>query len=144
MPQKIAIVVWSKTGNTKLMANSVKKGVEDSGFEVDIFKAYNFDSEKVKNYDKIALGCPAMGSETLEDSEFLPMYENIKTYLKDKKVFFFGSYGWGDGKWMRNWEEDAIKNGIKLFRKSIIAKEKPSDEILNICYQAGKDLANAL
>ena len=58
MPRKIAIVVWSKTGNTKLMANSIKRGIEDSCFEVDIFKAYNFNSEKVKDYDKIALGCP--------------------------------------------------------------------------------------
>ena len=144
MPKKIAIVVWSKTGNTKLMADSVKKGVEDSGFEVDIFKAYNFNFEIVKNYDKIALGCPAMGSETLEDTEFLHMYKNIKPYLKDKKVFFFGSYGWGDGKWMQDWEEDAINNGIKLFRKSIIAKEKPNKEILDACFQAGIDLANAL
>ena len=87
MPKKIAIVVWSKTGNTKLMADSVKKGVEEAGFDADIFKAYNFNFEIVNNYDKIALGCPAMGSETLEDTEFLPMYKNIKPYLKDKKYF---------------------------------------------------------
>ena len=144
MPKKIAIVVWSKTGNTKLMADSIRKGIEEAGFEVDIFKAYNFNAEKITDYDKIAFGCPAMGSETLEDSEFLPMYESVKQYLKDKKVFFFGSYGWGDGKWMRDWENDAIKNGIKLFRESIIAKEKPNDEILKVCFQAGKDLAYAL
>ncbi|MEI0602757.1 flavodoxin domain-containing protein [Brachyspira alvinipulli] len=143
MSKKIALVVWSKTGNTRLMGKAIKEGAESNGAEVETFKAYNFDIDAVKNYECIALGCPAMGAEILEDTEFLPMYENVKPYLKDKKVFIFGSYGWGDGKWMRDWQEDAVNNGITLFRDPIIAKEKPTDDILNELKKVGVDLAKS-
>ncbi|WP_028329434.1 flavodoxin domain-containing protein [Brachyspira alvinipulli] len=143
MSKKIALVVWSKTGNTRLMGKAIKEGAEANGVEVETFKAYNFDIDTVKSYECIALGCPAMGAEILEDTEFLPMYENIKPYLKDKKVFIFGSYGWGDGKWMRDWEEDAVNNGITLFKEPIIAKEKPTDDILNELKKVGEDLAKS-
>ena len=105
-----------------------------------MFKAYNFDRNKALEYSIIALGCPAMGAETLEESEFLPMYNDIKSILKNKRVFLFGSYSWGDGKWMRDWTYDAKNNGITLFRESIIAKEKPTDDILLKMKQVGIDL----
>lgn len=143
MSKKIALVVWSKTGNTRLMGKAIKEGAESNGAEVETFKAYNFDIDAVKNYECIALGCPAMGAEILEDTEFMPMYENVKPYLKDKKVFIFGSYGWGDGKWMRDWEADALNNGIKLFREPVIAKDKPNDDILSQLKKIGEDLANS-
>ena len=143
MSKKIALVVWSKTGNTRLMGKAIKDGAEANGAEVETFKAYNFDIDAAKNYDCIALGCPAMGAEILEDTEFLPMYEMVKPYLKDKKVFIFGSYGWGDGKWMRDWEADALNNGIKLFREPVIAKDKPNDDILSQLKKIGEDLANS-
>lgn len=140
MNKKIAIVVWSKTGNTKLMANALKEGIELQKCQADMFKAYNFDRNKAEEYSIIALGCPAMGAETLEDSEFLPMYNDIKSVLKNKRVFFFGSYSWGDGKWMRDWVEDAKNNDINLFREPIIAKEKPTDDILLKMKEVGADL----
>ena len=143
MTKKIAMVVWSKTGNTRLMGKAIKEGAESNGAEVETFKAYNFDIDTAKKYEYILLGCPAMGSEILEDTEFLPMYESIKPYLKDKKVFIFGSYSWGDGKWMRDWEADILNNGIKLFRKPIIAKEKPTNDILNELKKVGEDLAKS-
>ena len=140
MDKKVAIVFWSKTGNTKLMANALKEGIELQKCQADMFKAYNFDINKAQEYSTIALGCPAMGAETLEDSEFLPMYNNIKSVLKGKRVFLFGSYSWGDGKWMRDWAEDAKNNGITLFREPIIAKEKPTYDILLKMKQVGIDL----
>ena len=143
MSKKIAIVVWSKTGNTRLMSKAIKDGAESVGASVEVFKSYNFGIEEAKSYDTIALGCPAMGAETLEDTEFLPMYETVKPYLKNKKIFLFGSYGWGDGEWMRAWREDAINNGISLFREPIIAKEKPSDDILDKLKSVGRELASS-
>ncbi|PCG19186.1 flavodoxin domain-containing protein [Brachyspira sp. G79] len=143
MSKKIAIVVWSKTGNTRLMSKAIKEGAESVGASVEVFKSYNFGIEETESYDTIAFGCPAMGAETLEDTEFLPMYETIKPYLKNKNIFLFGSYGWGDGKWMRDWREDAINNGISLFREPIIAKETPSNDILDELKSVGRELASA-
>ncbi|MEI0531061.1 flavodoxin domain-containing protein [Brachyspira pilosicoli] len=140
MNKKIAIVFWSKTGNTKLMANALKESIELQKYQADMFKAYNFDKNKAGEYSIIALGCPAMGAETLEESEFLPMYNNIKPVLKNKRVFLFGSYSWGDGKWMRDWVCDAKNNGIILFREPIIAKDKPTDDILLKIKKVGIDL----
>ena len=140
MNKKIAIVFWSKTGNTRLMANALKESIELQNYQADMFKAYNFDINKAQDYSIIALGCPAMGAETLEESEFLPMYNDIKSVLKTKRVFLFGSYSWGDGKWMRDWTYDAKNNGITLFREPIIAKEKPTDDILLKMKEVGADL----
>lgn len=140
----MAIVVWSKTGNTRLMAGAIRDGAKNvDEVVIDMFKAYEFNRDKVSNYDIIALGCPAMGAETLEDSEFLPMYNDIKTYLKNKKVFLFGSYDWGDGKWMRDWVEDINLNGVILFREPIISKGRPSEEILLKMKEVGIDLARS-
>lgn len=141
MNKKIAIVFWSKTGNTRLMANALKESIELQNYQADMFKAYNFDINKAQDYSIIALGCPAMGAETLEESEFLPMYNDIKSVLKTKRVFLFGSYSWGDGKWMRDWVEDAKNNDINLFREPIIAKEKPTDDILLKMKEVGADLS---
>ena len=140
MNKKVAIVFWSKTGNTRLMANALKESIELQKCQADMFKAYSFNRNKAGEYSIIALGCPAMGGETLEESEFLPMYNDIKSVLKNKRVFLFGSYSWGDGKWMRDWIYDAKNNGITLFRESIIAKEKPTDDILLKMKQVGIDL----
>ena len=104
---KIAIVYWSGTGNTEAMANLIAEGAKAAGAEVDLFVANDFDAAKVADYPAIAFGCPAMGAEQLEESEFEPMWEGVKDSLEGKKVFLFGSYGWGDGEWMRTWEEGA-------------------------------------
>ena len=45
-----------------------------------------------------------MGAEELEDGEFAPMYEACKAKFAGKKIGLFGSYGWGDGEWLRNWD----------------------------------------
>ena len=143
MNDKIALVVWSKTGNTKTMANSLKDGALSEGLEVEFFKAYNFTPEIASTFEKIALGCPAMGAEVLEETEFEPMYQSIKHLLKGKKVFFFGSYSWGNGEWMEKWKNDALSNGISMFREPIITVEPLSFDILDKCKQVGIDLASA-
>ena len=111
---KIAVVYWSGTGNTEAMADAVLKGARDKGAEADIFTAAEFSADKMGDYDAIAFGCPSMGVEELEDTEFLPMFESCEAALSGKKIALFGSYGWGDGEWMRNWEERCISDGAVM------------------------------
>ncbi len=104
---KVAVVYWSGTGNTEAMANAIAEGVKQENSEVELFNASEFNSSNVAEFDAFAFGCPAMGAEELEDSEFLPMWEEVSGKLSGKRVALFGSYGWGDGEWMRSWEESA-------------------------------------
>ena len=96
---------------------------------------------KLAGLDAVAFGCPAMGSEALEDSEFEPLFEEIKTKLAGKKVGLFGSYGWGDGEWMRTWEDDCAGAGISLAAESVICNDAPDDEALEACRALGETLA---
>ena len=98
---KVAVVYWSGTGNTEAMAEAVASGAREAGAEVEAFGAADFNSTLASDFESIAFGCPSMGAEELEDSEFQPMFEDVKGSLAGKKVALFGSYGWGDGEWMR-------------------------------------------
>ena len=100
---KVAVVYWSGTGNTEAMAMAVAEGVKGKGAEVSVITAAEFSPEQVGEYSAIAFGCPAMGSEVLEESEFEPMFDGCKNSIGGKRVALFGSYGWGDGEWMRSW-----------------------------------------
>lgn len=138
---KVAVVYWSATGNTELMAQSVLNGAAAAGAEADIFTAGEFSSEKAKTYDSVALGCPAMGAEELEDSEFLPMFEECAGSLSGKRVALFGSYGWGDGEWMRSWEESCAQYGISLTADSVICCGAPDEAGEAECEALGRALA---
>ena len=100
---KIAVVYWSSTGNTEAMAQAVVEGAKHAGAEAELFTAAEFDAGKLDEFDAVAFGCPAMGSEVLEEMEFQPMFDACKNCLGGKAVALFGSYGWGDGEWMRGW-----------------------------------------
>lgn len=139
---KIAIIYWSSTGNTETMANSIKQGIEKSGSNADIFPVSSF-SANIDDYDKIALGCPAMGSEELEDSEFLPFYDSIKNKLSGKKIALFGSYDWGDCEWMRTWESEISSLGGSLIKDGLTINLSPDDNGINECISLGEALANA-
>ena len=102
---KIAVVYWSGTGNTERMASAVLEGAKEKGADAVLFQASEFDASMMDSYDAVAFGCPAMGAEVLEEDEFQPLFDACETKLSGKKIALFGSYGWGDGEWMRNWEE---------------------------------------
>ena len=133
---KVAVVYWSGTGNTQAMAEAVAQASDGA-----LFTAAEFGPEKLAEYEAIAFGCPSMGTEELEDSEFLPMFEAVKNCLAGKKVALFGSYGWGDGEWMRNWEADCAVAGISLACDSVICQEAPDDGALSALEALGKTLA---
>lgn len=132
----IAIVYWSSTGNTEAMANYIAAGVKEAGAEVDLFTASEFNNASLDQYNAIAFGCPAMGAENLEDSEFEPMWNRVKDSLGGKKVVLFGSYGWGDGEWMRTWESEAACPIAETY----ICNETPGEDEIAACKQLGANL----
>lgn len=140
---KIAVVYWSGTGNTEIMANCVADGVKDAGGEVEVFTASEFNADKVKEFEKVALGCPSMGAEQLEEAEFEPMYESIKGDLSGKAVVLFGSYGWGNGEWMDAWADDVKGAGANLVADPLILNETPDDAGEDDCRALGDSIARA-
>ena len=134
---KTAVIYWSGTGNTEAMAKAVAEGAGAECFAVSEF------SGNVEDYDAIALGCPAMGAEELEDSEFEPFFAGIEGKLSGKKVALFGSYGWGDGEWIRTWAEDAEAAGARLVVEPVMANGSPDGDAETACAALGAALANA-
>lgn len=138
---KIAVVYWSGTGNTEAMANAVADGAKGKGADVDVLTASDFSADKVDGYDAIAFGCPAMGSEVLEEMEFQPMFDDVKGKLSGKKIVLFGSYGWGSGEWMESWKADAEAAGAVLAADPLILNGTPDDGGLAQCKALGEALA---
>ena len=138
---KVAVVYWISTGNTESMANAVADGAKEAGAEVTTFETADFSADKVDEFDAIAFGCPAMGDEVLEEDEFEPLFSSCEAKLSGKKVGLFGSYGWGDGEWMRNWEETCRSAGASLVAEGVICQEEPDDEAVENCKALGKALA---
>lgn len=134
---KVAVVYWSGTGNTQAMAEAVANAAG-----AELFTADAFSGEKMDAYDAIGFGCPSMGSEQLEEGEFEPMFEGCKSHLNGKKVALFGSYGWGGGEWMQNWERDCRSSGIQLACDSVICNDAPDDAALAACQALGKALVD--
>ncbi len=138
---KIAVVYWSGTGNTEMMAGKVAQGAQEAGCEVNTFTAAEFSADMMDSYDAIAFGCPSMGAEQLEEGEFEPMFSSCESKLQGKKIALFGSYGWGDGEWMRSWEQTCREDGAVLACQSVICNEAPDDEADAACIALGKALA---
>ena len=135
---KTVVIYWSGTGNTKAMAEAVAEGAGAELFEVSSF------GEDIAGYDAIAFGCPSMGAEELEETEFAPFFDSVEGKLSGKTILLFGSYGWGDGEWMRNWEERCKAAGATLIDdKGYIVNEAPADDQLVICKELGKALSSA-
>ena len=129
---KVAIVYWSGTGNTAAMASAVEAGAKNRGAEVSVFGPENFTAAQVAEFDGIAFGCPAMGAEVLEE---------VETALSGKKIALFGSYGWGDGQWMRDWEDRCNAVGARLVCESVMANNAPGADDLDACKSLGAALA---
>lgn len=138
---KIAVIYWSGTGNTEKMAESIVEGIKSAGAEADLSFCTDFDMKAVDQYEKFAFGCPSMGDEVLEEAEFDPFFEEIEKHLSGKKVILFGSYGWGDGEWMEDWEERVRNSDAYLFDDGLILNEEPDDDGLTECVDLGKNFA---
>ncbi|MCR5094820.1 MAG: flavodoxin [Lachnospiraceae bacterium] len=137
---KVAIVFWSGTGNTAAMAGAVEEGAKNGGAEASVFGPDEFNIGKLAEYDAVAFGCPAMGAEVLEESSFDPMFTGIVSALSGKKIALFGSYGWGDGQWMRDWEQRCKDAGAILVCDSVTANSAPDEAALEACRDLGAAL----
>ena len=139
--KKTLVIYWSGTGNTEAMANAIVDGMKEAGADVTCWTVDDVKADAVAEFDAVAMGCPAMGAEVLEETEFDPMYQSIKASLSGKAVGLFGSYGWGDGEWMRSWEKDCSDAGVNLVCESVTCCEAPDDAALTACRELGKTLA---
>lgn len=137
---KIAVVYWSGTGNTEAMAAEVAEGAKAAGAEVSVKTPDDFSEAQMDEFDAVAFGCPAMGAEELEETEFEPMFRGCVAKLKEKKIALFGSYGWGDGEWMRLWEEECKNAGAVLTHESVMCQEEPDDDAKASCRALGASL----
>ena len=138
---KSAVICWSGTGNTEAMAQAVLDGLNGAGEDAALFSADSVRAADAAQYDKLALGCPAMGAEVLEESVFEPFFTELEPLISGKKVALFGSYGWGDGQWMRDWEDRCTKAGANLFDDGLILCGMPDADGKANCKAYGERFA---
>ena len=140
--ETVKIVFWSQGGNTAAMAAAVAEGVQEAGSKAEIINVSDASAAELQSMKGFALGCPAMGAEVLEEMEMEPFMCELEGSLAGKSVGLFGSYGWGDGQWMRDWEDRMKAAGAAIVgREGVICQETPDDEALENCKALGKELA---
>ena len=139
---KMAVIYWSMTGNTQAMAEAIADGAREAGAQADLFSVDQVTVDQALEYDKLALGCPAMGAEVLEEAEFEPFFTALEGRLGGKRVALFGSYGWGDGQWMRDWYARAEEAGMDLYGgEGLMVNETPDADALARCRAFGAGFA---
>ena len=142
MLDKIYVVYWSQSGNTQAMAEAVGAGITAAGKEAAVVDVSSVSTAELKNAKAFALGCPAMGAEELEETEMEPFVAELEGSVSGKKIGLFGSYGWGDGQWMRDWASRFENAGAVIVGgEGVICVEEPDDEAVNACKKLGNELA---
>jgi flavodoxin short chain len=140
--KNIVIIYWSGTGNTKKMALAVAEGSKADGVDLSLLEAGKASKEDVLQADGFALGCPSMGCEVLEEEAMDPLVQSLEAEdLTGKPLVLFGSYDWGDGQWMRDWEERMKQKGVRLVAEGLIIQNTPDEEGLARCRELGEKLA---
>ena len=139
---EIIVAYWSQTGNTQAMAEAVGEGIQAAGKKALVAAIGSVSMDALKNASAFAMGCPAMGAEVLEEAEMEPFVMEVETFASGKNIGLFGSYGWGDGEWMRNWAERMTAAGATVVGgEGVICQEAPDEEALESCRALGKALA---
>lgn len=139
---KIYVIYWSQSGNTQAMAEAIGKGITEAGKEAAVVYVGEASIEELKKAKGFALGCPAMGAEVLEEMEMEPFVCEVEGFASGKTIALFGSYGWGDGQWMRDWEERMAASGASVLNgEGLICQEMPDASALADCEGLGKQLA---
>lgn len=138
----VKVIFWSQTGNTHAMAEAIGEGITAAGKKAVVTEVGSASIDDLKNAKAFALGCPAMGAEVLEEMEMEPFVEEVEGFVKGKTVALFGSYGWGDGQWMRDWEERMSEAGATVLNgEGLICQEMPDEAALEECRELGKQIA---
>ena len=139
--EEIYIIYWSQTGNTQAMAEAIGRGVEKAGKTAQVLSVEDAALDVLKQAPCFALGCPAMGAEVLEEEEMEPFVSEVERFAADKTSALFGSYGWGDGEWMRDWEERMANAGAVIWHgEGLICCEEPDEDMLMECEKLGEEL----
>lgn len=141
---KVAVIFWSGSGNTAAMAQAVAEGAKAAGAETELFQVPQISASEAASYDRLALGCPAMGAEVLEESEFEPFFAELEGSLSGKKVALFGSHEWSEeGQWMDEWTERTLGDGAVLCGGvGLKIYSTPDEDGLEKCRELGKALAS--
>lgn len=139
---KIAIIYWSGTGNTEIMAEAILSGAKTAGAEASLYKVDNISVESALEFDQLILGCPSMGAEVLEEIDFEPFFTSLESKIAGKSIALFGSYGWGDGEWMRDWQSRVENSGAMLLEEGLMLNETPDDEGVSMCKAFGERIAS--
>ena len=139
---KIYVIFWTQGGNTQAMAEAVAEGIREGGKEAEVTYVGSVSADVLKDQLVFALGCPAMGAEVLEESEMEPFVAEVETFAAGKKIGLFGSYGWGDGEWMRDWVDRMTSAGATVVNgEGVICQEAPDDDAVAACESLGRQLA---
>ena len=139
---KVIVAYWSQTGNTAAMAAAIGEGITEAGKEAVVTDISSVSMDDLQAASAFALGCPAMGAEVLEEGEMEPFVTEVEAFASGKKIGLFGSYGGGDGQWMRDWEDRMKAAGATVVGgEGVICQETPDDEALENCKALGKELA---
>ena len=139
---KIKVIYWSQTGNTQAMAEAIGKGVTAAGKEAVVQFVTEASLDELKQAKAFALGCPAMGAEVLEEMDMEPFVADVEAFAAGKTIALFGSYGWGDGLWMRDWVDRMNAAGATVLNgEGLMCHEVPDEDGLNECVALGKQLA---
>lgn len=138
--KQIPVIYWTGTGNTQIMADAIADAIKAAGAEALVKNVADISADEAATYDALALGCPAMGAEVLEEDEFEPFFAELEGKLAGKRVALFGSYGWG-GTYMQDWEARVQDAGAELVAEGVLALGAPDDEALAKLAEAGKLLA---
>ena len=138
------VIYWSQTGNTQEMAEAVGAGIEEAGSVAKVISVADARVDMIKDAETFALGCPAMGAESLEDAEMEPFVTELESFASGKKIALFGSYGWGGGEWMRDWEQRMKDAGAQIIDgEGVICNEAPDEDTLTKCRELGKKMTQA-
>jgi len=141
---RIIVAYWSQGGNTKAMAEAIGEGIVEAGAEAEVLDVSKVSIADLKQATVFAMGCPSMGAEELEDSEMEPFVSEVEAFAAGKKIALFGSYGWGDGQWMRDWVERMEAAGATIIGgEGLITQEIPDADALAECRRLGKQLVNS-
>ena len=139
---EIKVIYWSQSGNTMSMANAVAEGIKEAGKEAAVLEVSAVTAEDLNDETVFALGCPAMGAEVLEEGEMEPFVTELEGCVAGKTIGLFGSYGWGDGEWMRDWVERMTAAGATVVGgEGVICQDAPDDDAKTACEELGKKLA---
>jgi flavodoxin short chain len=140
---KIIVAYWSQTGNTESMAKAIGQGIEEAGKDAAVLEVSKVSLDELKELNVFALGCPSMGTEVLEEDEMESFVEAVEKFASGKKIALFGSYGWGDGQWMRDWEARMLEAGATIINgEGLITQDSPDDASIKECNKLGNQLAS--